>query len=974
MKSRTGKRVAGMAAAWALAGWCALAWGGMAERPRVEFDRPGGFTVQQGEVATVTATLAGGSGGMWFSWEGNNGGMPTGDGGATFVLDTSVAGDYWLRAVGGSDGTDGDYAGKIRFRVAAAEGAAAKGARAAGEGETTLLSEDFSGLTTGTSTDIGTSGYNGWTGTKMYNGTGCLKLGSGSAAGAAQSPVVANAGSAGRLEYSLKQYGSETTTVAVTYSTDGGSSWTSLTNHERAPSSKTAYSVDFGASQTVRFKWQASGSGKRFYLDDVAVYAAAAVVEENQPPVIDLEPAATAVELMVGDTYELEVTATEYEGDTITLDATTVPAGAVWVAGNPGTGSVEGAFEWTPEATGTYTAVFAAWDKDGTNTQTVVFTVVPEGAGTLTFVSANVNARENSTATLTVQRTGGSTGTVTVAWATANGTATAGSDYTAGSGTLTFAAGETSKSLTVAVLDDSSAENNETFTVTLSNPTGGATLGDTTVCTVTIVDDDDANANYYARCYSNGALKTGDALKNALCQIINENVTTNAYNSLDNKLKVTDACPTNKNQVQCIYLQRGISSFNKEHIWAQSHGIDEQAPGYSDMHHIRASNNDMNNKRGNLDFDNCQGKSGATELNGCYYISNKAWEPPDSAKGDVARAMLYMDVRYENKYNSKYDLELVDSIPTTTTGNQFGKLSTLLAWNELDPVDAFETNRNELIYTTYQGNRNPFIDHPDWARAVFDPDNYVPVSAVWTVNVTVEGGGWVNGEEGAFSAEVTNGLTKTFFVQPDSSSYYHMGSITWNGELVPTAYYANASYYNYTTPAVTNHSTLAVVFAPDLAALGTPVSWLVQYGTNETSVANEQWDAAELEDWNDDGVANWQEYVNGTDPTALSLRQVTGVTVTAAGASGFTVGWNAVDYADGYRVRVCSTAVVDAASAGFESGGLDDGWSTNTVGTSVTAGAALEGTYGLAFAANGAWLCSPAVTSPAAVDKGFRSS
>ena len=957
----------GMAAA--VAGVCLLlgpvaTWAEDAPRPRVAFDLPGGFTVRQGEAAAVTATLEGGSGGMWFSWEGNNGGRAEGDGGATFILDTSMPGEYWLRAVGGSDGTDGDYAGKIRFRVAGKD-AAAMGTRAAGAGETTLLSEDFSGMTSGTSTDVGSSGYNGWTGSKMYNGSGCLKIGSSSATGYAQSPVVTNAGSAGRVEYTLKTYGSDVTSVAVTYSTDGGSSWLSLASHDSLGSTAVSHSAEFPESQTVRFRW--TGSGKRFYLGPVAVYAAAAAVEENQPPTIDLEPSDTAVELTLGDTYEIDVIATEYDGDTISLDAT-VPSGATWVAEDPGTGTVEGAFEWTPAATGTYTAVFAAWDKDGTNTQSVVFTVVPEGAGTLAFASGAVNARENSAAALTVLRSGGSTGTVTVAWATANGTATAGSDYTAGSGTLTFAAGETSKSLTVAVLDDSSAENNETFTVTLGNPTGGAALGSPSVCTVTIIDDDDANADYYASCYKNGALKTGDELKNALCQIINTGVTTNSYGSnLDTIFRVTDACPTNRNQVLCIYLQRGISSFNKEHIWAQSHGIDERAPGYSDLHHIRASDSTMNSKRGNLDFDNCQGKSGATEYNGCHYTST-AWEPPDSAKGDVARAMLYMDVRYENKYNSKYDLELVDTIPTSTTGNQFGKLSTLLAWNELDPVDAFETNRNELIYTTYQGNRNPFIDHPDWARAVFDPSNYVPVSAVWTVSATVEGGGWVNGEEGAFTTEVTNGLTKEFFVQPDASSYYHMGSITWNGELVPTAYYTNASYYNYTTPAVTNHSTLAVVFAPDLAALGTPIPWLVQYGTNETSVAGEQWDTAELEDWNDDGVLNWQEYANGTDPTAFSLRQVTNLSATAATSDGFTLGWDAVNHADSYRVRVCSTAVVAAASAGFEGGSVDSGWSTGGVGTTAGTAGAMEGTYALAFATNGAWLCSPAVTNPSSVE------
>jgi endonuclease I len=649
-----------------------------------------------------------------------------------------------------------------------------------------------------------------------------------------------------------------------------------------------------------------------------------------------------------------------------------------WEAEN-GTGSATGFFIWTPQTTGTWNVVFSATDKDGTTNRTVAITVVPEGPGTLAFDSDGVHVRESAGAvTLTVERTGGAAGAVTVAWATVDGTAAAGSEYVAGGGALAFADGQTRASFQVALLDDTAAEDNKSFSVTLGNVTGGAEAGDITTCTVTIIDDDDANADYYASCYKNGVLKTGDELKNALCQIINTGVKTNGYDSgLNTFLNVIDACPTNSSLVQCIYLQRGISrsSYNKEHIWAQSHGIDEKYPGYSDLHHIRASDSTMNNKRGNLDFDNCQGKSGAVEYNGCYYISNKAWEPPDSAKGDVARAMLYMDVRYENKYNSKYDLELVDTIPTTTTGNQLGKLSTLLAWNELDPVDAFETNRNELIYTKYQGNRNPFIDHPDWARAVFDPDNYLPAVVVWTVSGTVEGSGWVNGAEGAFSAEVTNGTAKTFFVQPNAASHYHIGSISWNGALVPQAYYTNAAYYNYTTPAVTNHSTLAVAFAPDLAALGTPIPWLAQYGTNAASVAQEDWDAAELEDWNDDGVPNWQEYQNGTDPTALSLRQVTGVAVSNATADGFTVSWNAVGYADGYRVRICETAVTQVASAGFEGGGVDSGWSVSESGAAVTTeGTGLDGAYWLKFSADGAWLCSPEVEKPALVEFSYRRS
>ncbi|MFA5735824.1 MAG: endonuclease, partial [Bacilli bacterium] len=95
-------------------------------------------------------------------------------------------------------------------------------------------------------------------------------------------------------------------------------------------------------------------------------------------------------------------------------------------------------------------------------------------------------------------------------------------------------------------------------------------------------------------------------------------------------------------------------------------------------------------------------------------------------KGDIARAMLYMTARYYTYIDVLHPkLELVNGSPSaivasTTQSGLAGDLETLLLWNELDPVDEYEIRRNNLIFNNYQLNRNPFIDHPEWARIAYD--------------------------------------------------------------------------------------------------------------------------------------------------------------------------------------------------------------------------------------------------------------
>ncbi|WP_409471985.1 endonuclease I family protein [Streptomyces sp. HC307] len=223
--------------------------------------------------------------------------------------------------------------------------------------------------------------------------------------------------------------------------------------------------------------------------------------------------------------------------------------------------------------------------------------------------------------------------------------------------------------------------------------------------------------------YQDAIGKTGTALKDSLHTIIS-NQTKLSYSAVWNALKVTDQDPNNSSNV--ILLYSGISrskslnggstgNWNREHVWAQSHGDfgTSAGPG-TDLHHLRPEDVQLNSIRGNKDFDN--GGSAVSNGGGSLTDSN-SFEPRDAVKGDVARMILYMAVRYEGT-DSWPDLEPNDSVSNGSVPYH-GRLSVLKQWNDEDPPSAFEERRNEVIYDSYQGNRNPFIDHPEWVEAIW---------------------------------------------------------------------------------------------------------------------------------------------------------------------------------------------------------------------------------------------------------------
>ena len=224
--------------------------------------------------------------------------------------------------------------------------------------------------------------------------------------------------------------------------------------------------------------------------------------------------------------------------------------------------------------------------------------------------------------------------------------------------------------------------------------------------------------------YQNVNTESSITLRNSLHNLI-DNHTVASYNSCKNHLKNTDKDPNNPNNVVLIYKQNSIPQddfasnsevdfWNREHVWAKSLGGFTSGPAYSDLHHLKPADNTVNTSKGNKSFDD--GGQQHNEAIQCYY-SDYTWEPPDNVKGDVARMLFYMDVRYEGGTNEP-DLTIVEQVDTYPNPN-IGRLSTLLLWHIQDPVDAFEMNRNEVIYTI-QNNRNPFIDHPEYASIIWN--------------------------------------------------------------------------------------------------------------------------------------------------------------------------------------------------------------------------------------------------------------
>ncbi len=240
------------------------------------------------------------------------------------------------------------------------------------------------------------------------------------------------------------------------------------------------------------------------------------------------------------------------------------------------------------------------------------------------------------------------------------------------------------------------------------------------VCTTL---DGTSASGYYTGDYTYEKLAglSGSALKSSLNTLMTStHKTKSSYADCKEKARFTDCENNNTSLFSTIYTSYSASysqfnsgnGWNREHIWPKSLGGFDNTGAGADLHHIRPSENRTNSVRGNLKYGNVSSGSQATGnlsgLNGGN--SGSYYEPLDNVKGDVARIILYVHVRYYTTYPKCQNVT-----------NVFESVDVLLEWCELDPVDTWEMGRNEVVHSI-QGNRNVFIDYPELAWVLFDEE------------------------------------------------------------------------------------------------------------------------------------------------------------------------------------------------------------------------------------------------------------
>lgn len=263
--------------------------------------------------------------------------------------------------------------------------------------------------------------------------------------------------------------------------------------------------------------------------------------------------------------------------------------------------------------------------------------------------------------------------------------------------------------------------------------------------------------------YSTVTGLSGYAMKTKLGEIISDGYQTKSYDNLYNGYPSTDSDnfyekdgsvldvysenPTGSDPYNYTHGQKKCGSYsvegqcyNREHTVPQSL-FNSDSPMVSDIHHILPTDGKVNGMRSNYPFGKVSNptytsKNGSkVGLNSSPGYGGTVFEPINEFKGDIARGLLYFVTRYQTKLSSFSSGNILNP-SNPNQGLATWELNLLLLWHQQDPVSEREIVRNNAAYT-YQKNRNPFVDHPEWVTEIWGLSPLAVDDASFSKNLTI---------------------------------------------------------------------------------------------------------------------------------------------------------------------------------------------------------------------------------------------